>query len=215
MVSDWVSQLNRPRQAYINLLENIVSIKKSFAMQPRWRRGLVVKSKLPIALQRWLLNNGSLTARLLALFQGDLKVEIISQYWGTPRTDEALAMAIVPRAKVLIREVILHGGGQACIYARSILPYRSLTGHMRAMRKLDNRPLGAWLFSQPNMRRGPLTVASFQHNEVELPALVQQNHPLWGRRSVFYIDDKPLLVSEIFLEPLFNIIASHQPEVKS
>jgi chorismate--pyruvate lyase len=192
-----------------------VSIKTSFAMRPRWRRGLAVKSKLPIALQRWLLNDGSLTARLLVLFNGDLKVEIISQYWGSPRTDEALAMAIAPRARVLIREVILHGGGQACIYARSILPCKSLTGSMRAMRKLDNRPLGAWLFSQPNMRRGPLTVASFQNNVIELPALVQQNHPLWGRRSVFYIEDKPLLVSEIFLEPLFNIITSRQSEVKN
>lgn len=189
-----------------------MSIKTSFAMRPRWRRGLVVKSELPIALQRWLFNDGSLTARLLALFQGDLKVEIISQYWGSPRTDEALAMAIAPRAKVLIREVILHGGGQACIYARSILPYRSLTGPMRAMRKLDNRPLGAWLFSQPNMRRGPLTVANFQNNDIELPIFARRNKPLWGRRSVFYIEDKPLLVSEVFLEPLFSVITSGQVE---
>ncbi len=184
----------------------MLRIKHTLVNQPRWRPGVLVKNRLGLVLQSWLLNEDSLTARLKNLFAGDFKVEIVSQRWGKALVDEAIAMAISPKERVLIREVILHGGGQACVYARSILPQSSLTGRMRSLRKLDNKPLGAWLFSQKNMRRSQLDVADFQQADMALPVPARCNQPLWGRRSVFYIDGKPLLVSEIFLEPLLVAI---------
>ena len=57
------------------------------------------------------------------------------------------------------------------------------------------------------MTREPVQVACFKSisllNRAQLDASVS---PLWGRRSVFRLDKKPLLVSEIFLHPfkLYN-----------
>ena len=63
--------------------------------------------------------------------------------------------------------------------------------------------LGAVLFADPCMRRGVLQISELSS---EHPMFAQATGRLkrkpkriWGRRSVFYLGDKPLLVNEIFL----------------
>jgi len=142
-----------------------------------------------------LLDKGSLTARLQAKSAGHFHVQLLRQFWHTASLSEARLLGIAPRAKVLVREVILHGNGQAWVFARSIFPHSSLQGSLRRMGKFDSRPLGAFLFSQTGMRRGPMEVSRFSG----VGSTTGTQDDVWGRRSVFYIDDKPLLVSEVFL----------------
>lgn len=151
-----------------------------------------------------------MTRRLTNLYQGQFHVEVLEQHWGTPNADEAKALGLSTRDKVLVREVILHGAEQPRVYARSIIPSRSLVGRVRALTQLGDRPLGAWLFQQPDLRRGAIEVANFSASNLPLPTTEQQAG--WGRRSVFYVDDKPLLVCEIFLQSLVDDIErSRQP----
>jgi chorismate--pyruvate lyase len=70
---------------------------------------------------------------------------------------------------------------------------------LRHLRKQDTRPLGAFLFSKPNLQRSSIAVAQISDNHAYVPARLSQGQNLWGRRSVFYLDAKPLLVSEVFL----------------
>ncbi|MEL7398980.1 MAG: chorismate lyase [Pseudomonadota bacterium] len=177
---------------------------------PQWQPSVALLDRVSATLKQWLLDKGSLTRRLTNLYQGQFYVEVLEQHWGTPNIDEAKALSLSTRDKVLVREVILHGAEQPRVYARSIIPSRSLVGRVRALTQLGDRPLGAWLFQQPDLRRGAIEVANFSASNLPLPTTEQQAG--WGRRSVFYVDDKPLLVCEIFLQSLVDDIErSRQP----
>ncbi len=159
---------------------------------------------VPSRWRPWLLDRGSLTQRLVAASAGQFRVRILAQGIAKPRRTEARTLGIPHPQLAVVREVILYGSDQPWVYARSVLPLSSLTGRLARLRKLDERPLGALLFADPSMRRGKLELARVQPAKVALPQeLGIFDSPLWGRRSVFYIADKPLLVSEIFL-PTFS-----------
>ena len=159
---------------------------------------------VPARWRHWLLDRGSLTQRLMTASDGQFRVRILAQGIAKPRRSEAQILGIANHHLAVVREVILYGNDQPWVYARSVLPISSLTGRLTRLRKLDERPLGALLFADPSMRRGKLELASVQPSKVPLPLeLGIFDTPLWGRRSVFYVADKPLLVSEIFL-PTFS-----------
>ncbi len=154
----------------------------------------------------WLLDRGSLTQRLVALSGGQFRVQVLAQRIAVPRLSERRALGLPPRQLALIREVVLRGRDQPWVFARSVLPLASLTGSLRRWRKLDARPLGARLFSYPQLRRGALETANLRaaalplHPDTSLPPETK----LWGRRSLFFVHGKPLLVCEIFLPALLQ-----------
>lgn len=160
----------------------------------------------PAALKDWLLDRGSLTRRLQRHSGGDFAVTVLSQRWVRPRLDEAQALAIPPHQYALVREVILHGRGQPWVYARSVLPLAVLAGPLRFLRRLDNRPLGALLFGNPAIRRGPVVLQRWP--QALLPADLQRTDTatLWGRYSVFSRDAQGILVSEVFLPALADSV---------
>lgn len=159
---------------------------------------------MPPALRSWLLDQGSLTQRLIHASGNRFRVEILKQEIETPRLSELRALNMPQRQQALVREVLLYGGDDAWVYARSILPLSTLTGSLRRLRKLDNRPLGALLFKDTTMQRGPIEIACITPGNSQLPRAVRYfKEPLWGRRSVFSLSKKPILVCEIFL-PTFK-----------
>ncbi|MFL0797845.1 MAG: chorismate lyase [Cellvibrionaceae bacterium] len=172
-----------------------------FVREPRWSNA---KLQVPRRWKTWLLDQGSLTARLQQLSGGQFSVHRLSQAWGRPTLSERRALGLDHHQLALVREVLLYGGDQPWVYARSILPAATLTGPLRSLRQLDEKPLGALLFSNPTMCRGDIEVAKVPvaylppsaHGVVES---LQETDALWGRRSVFFLYDKPLLVSETFL----------------
>jgi chorismate--pyruvate lyase len=84
---------------------------------------------------------------------------------------------------------------QVWVKARSIIPVTTLSGKERQLQYLGNKPLGAYLFRSKGMRR----------SELEFVSVTRQNEPVvFGRRSIFYLHDKPLLVSELFMPSVFN-----------
>jgi chorismate lyase len=152
-----------------------------------------------LSLWTWLCNTDSLTARLVAKSQGAFQVEIQRQVIAIPSLSEQRLLGQAHPKLALIREVVLLGHGQPWVFARSVLPLESLNGKLRHLRKQDKRPLGAFLFSQPELRRSAIAVAQIRRHHNYVPDTLIQQDSLWGRRSVFYVEDKPLLVSEVFL----------------
>lgn len=164
---------------------------------PNWRSMLSkADSTVPHTWRNWLSDAGSLTARLLDASNGNLKVRVLQQSLEVPKFSERRLLDIGDRRRAMVREVILYGENKPWVYARSILPLTTLRGRLRKLRRLSNKPLGELLFKDPTMRRKPVQVACFDYAS-------GVNNSIWGRRSVFTLDDKPLLVAEVFL-PDFN-----------
>lgn len=134
----------------------------------------------------------------MKLSRGEFKVEVLTQQMAVPMLSEIRALGIPLRQKALIRQVILYGCNIPLVYARSVIPVKTLTGRLKKLRKLNNKPLGALLFRDVAMQRGDIEIGCL-HQELAS----NYDATVWGRRSLFYLDKKPLLVSELFI-PGFN-----------
>ncbi|WP_341938128.1 chorismate--pyruvate lyase family protein [Marinimicrobium sp. C2-29] len=167
--------------------------------EPRWTPGRAG----PRHLQPWLLDQGSLTAKLVRESRGDFRVSVRRQGLARPRLSERRALGLGAGRWALVREVVLWGEGQPWVFARSVIPLTSLTGRLRQLRRLQTRPLGGFLFAQPDLERGPIELSRMTPRNSSVPASLQGEEALWGRRSIFRLEARPLLVSEVFL-PAFT-----------
>lgn len=162
-------------------------------------------SKLNEHLKDWLLDPSSLTARLKKHCQ-NFRIEVLGQKIETCDVDEA-NNDITAGEEVLVREVLLFCDDKPQVFARSLLPLSSLTGEEAKLAQLGNQSLGQVLFNNPRLIRKGIEVASFDQdsNVATLSKLYDLivDKPLWGRRSVFILDKKPLMVAEIFLPHAF------------
>ena len=164
----------------------------------RWRRG-----QLQPGLRDWLLDASSLTRRLQQHCGGDFRVRLDWQGWARPALDECRVLGLHRRQHALIREVHLLCGDTPQVFARTVIPRSSLRGRERRLAHLGERPLGAVLFADPRMQRGEVEIARIEPGAAlyvhALGGEGPDSGPIWGRRSLFWLGRRPLLVSEIFL----------------
>lgn len=169
-----------------------------------WKPGrYFLRSSIPRGLSGWLLDTASLTLRLQRLCPGKFQVRVLSQAWGTPGIDEARVLGMKQGSLAIIRQVHLLCNGQPWVYARTVIPVTSLRGKLQQLAHLGARPLGGMLFADPGMQRGRVELARISSGQsVYLAATGHLHHcpaEIWGRRSVFRLSGRPLLVSEVFL----------------
>ena len=156
---------------------------------------------IPQQLRDWLLDKGSLTQRLKTAYPDSFRVQVIRHEWGLPTASERHFLTMNEHEIASIREVVLYGGEQPRVFARSILPASSLTGSNRCLLHLKQRPLGEFLFSQPSLQRGPIEITMLPANTFNphLPVNYTPEQEAWGRRSLFFLSEKPISVCEFFL----------------
>jgi chorismate--pyruvate lyase len=159
-----------------------------------------------VGLSDWLWDRGSLTARLVKASGGAFRVRVMHQGWGSALYSESRLLGMRRGEAALVREVELLGHDTPWVFARTLIPASSLKGGARRLAGLGDKPLGAVLFSDPSMRRGPTQVARLLPRHplfaVATNSLEQKPVELWGRRTLFFLAGKPLLVNEIFLPEL-------------
>ncbi|MCK5002030.1 MAG: chorismate lyase [Gammaproteobacteria bacterium] len=177
----------------------------SSSITQRWykRRQLFTK-RLPPVVRSWLFDASSLTARLIRYSSGNFHVELLSQEIRRPTWDEAKVLEIASNQFALIRQVRLCCGKKSVVYARTVIPLSTLKGAERSYANLGNRPLGAMLFADHSMRRDEVMVTQLLPENPLYKRTGAQDEIIWGRRSVFHVGDKPLLVSEYYLPELFR-----------
>ena len=151
----------------------------------------------------WLFDASSLTARLVNLCGKDFSVKVISQQWQTIDAEEAAAMSLQDERSALVRQVFLCCGDRPLVYARTVIPKVTVQGARRRYANMGNRPLGAMLFSDRTMRREDVQVAELPASH-ETNQYIESDGPVWGRRSVFRVSGRPLMVCEYFLPELLE-----------
>jgi len=153
-------------------------------------------------LAPWLRDRGSLTKRIQ---QRCVHFAVRGVRSGLARIalDESALLDLAPRQLAYSREVFLYADDQPVVFAHSALAREHLRGAWSAVRMLGNKPLGALLFAHPLVERKPLHYQTLRitHPLYHRAARVLRHppHRLWARRSLFYLHDAPLLVTEVFL----------------
>ncbi len=132
----------------------------------------------------WLDDDKSLTAKLKQKFKS-FAVEVLTQEIQKPHKNELEVVDF--SGDCVIREVQLLGDNQIVVFARSVIP---ITSDTEDLLKIGSKPLGEVLFNDKSIKGGDLQVTNSEST--------------WGRRSAFTIGTTKLLVSEFFLENLYE-----------
>ena len=157
-------------------------------------------------LSNWLLDPSSLTKRLKA-HSKSFYVKVLGQQVITCSALDACE-SITEGEQVLVREVILYCNEQPHVFARTLIPLTSLTGEQKILSELGEQPLGQIIFNNPSLERTLIQLSEFSKDSTvgKLTQVLLENSEglhmldhLWGRRSLFSIEGKPLVVAEVFL----------------
>lgn len=181
-----------------------------FRTEPRWLPlTRVPRTQVPAKYLPWLLDSASLTQRLIELCAGEFRVQVLSQGWVRPLRNESRALGLRRPGRALVRQVHLLCAGAPWVFARTVIPRATLTGPRRRLAHLRARSLGAVLFSDPSMRRDEVEIARLTPADGLFAAATQSlktpPEAVWGRRAVFRLSGRPLLVSEFFLPPIADL----------
>ena len=148
-----------------------------------------------------MLDEESLTRRLRERWGTAFRVQLTAHLWASPARDEVRLLNLRAGTQALIREVQLCDGDVPYVHARTVMPTTTLTGKHRQLACLGTRPLGAAIFADPSLRRERLDVATVGPGDSVFPDLQER---AWGRRSLFTLEGKPLIVYEVFLPEFFE-----------
>tara|TARA_B110000858_G_scaffold198514_1_gene265996 strand:+ start:10331 stop:10894 length:564 start_codon:yes stop_codon:yes gene_type:complete len=143
--------------------------------------------------RRWLFDSSSLTKLLIQKSGGDFRVEVRGEEWLL-LPNPAVRSCFGPLAadhRFWSRKVVLIGDNTPWVLAHTLIPEFSLAGPLKRVLELNEKPLGEYLFSHPELIRGGIDITPIAENA-------------WGRRSLFYLFEKPILVAEFFLPAILD-----------
>lgn len=177
-------------------------------MKPDWKNKEV--SQQTISEKRvypFLYHEDSLTRLIQQHCSGLFNLELISEEWQRPLMNETQLLSLSEDETAFIRKVFLKDDNQALVYARSIIPENTLSGNNKRLLKMGKQPLGDFLFNDESTYRVKMHYATIPvDSELHTEAIKDSGitSELWGRQSLFHIEQKPLLVTEIFLPAILE-----------
>ncbi len=144
--------------------------------------------------QRWLLEQGSLS-ELFAQYCQHFSVELTFNQPIEAGLLSAQESQLLKPESCLLRQVVLQGDGQPWALGRTLIPL-SVNDDEFDLSQQGSTPLGVTIFAAQHVRRDALQVG-----RVLTPA-----GDLLARRSRLWMNDKPMLVAELFLPaaPIYN-----------
>jgi chorismate--pyruvate lyase len=172
--------------------------------EPLWRPAhRLSRHGIPEKYLPWLLDPASLTERIIAHCHENFRVRLLDQRRARPLRNETEALGMRAGTRAIVRQVQLMCGDTSWVYARTIIPPRTFARKLHRFNTLGARSLGAMLFSDPSMKRGEVEVTSLTPSDRLYHLVTRDLHDkpetIWGRRSLFRLGGKPLLVCEFFL----------------
>lgn len=158
-------------------------------------------------IRDFLFHEDSLTRFIQLRCEGEFSIELISESKDQALPDETQFLSLQHDETTFIRRSRLKCGDEAVVYARTIMPLQTIAGENQWLTKLGTKPLGDVLFNDETTYRTDMRYAKIPvHCELHEEATKDLNitSDLWGRQSLFYTAQQPLLVTEIFLPAILE-----------
>ena len=181
-------------------------------MKLRWHNKDIARLQInDKSLHPFIFQTGSLTRYIQQQCKGTFHIDIKSEAWRYPMPDEVRLLKMRTREHAFIRESWLKCDNQPMVYARTVIPRKTLKGKCKELTRLGTKPLGEILFADKTTYRSVMRYAMIPaqcelYNQASKP--VERNTGFWGRQSLFYIKNKPLLIIEVFLPSIKECIQS-------
>lgn len=167
----------------------------------------IITTSPPEWLKEWLLEEGSLTAKLQKI-TGASALKPLRNNWQKPDW-WANHVLLHQEDKVFQREIIISSHGLPCWYARTIIPSSTYYTFCDIFEKLATKSLGDIIFSEPHIERTALCFYKVEKENIEYywpkKYHLKVQEGMWTKLSHFMIDARfPFYLSEIFL-PEFSL----------
>lgn len=172
----------------------------------------------PPALRHWLTGGGSLTNKLKA-HSSVFRVQRLHQQAAPCLNDEAAAIGLRRRSRVMEREVLLRCDNTPVVFGHTVVPMAADAGDWPLFSALGERSLGSTLFGDPLVRRGALEFARLRASHPlarraraavapdVLPVLVPDGEEImYARRCLYQRHNGLLLVTEVFLPDVLQLV---------
>lgn len=145
------------------------------------------------SMAQWLTKPYILN-KTLEQAHGSIQVQVLYQGFNEAFEHEHELLKNEKRDRpFFVREVYLKQDEKILTYGRVVMPEVTYLNNKTKILELKNKPFGKHiLYSHPNYTRSEFEYAYIQYNE----------HPLWGRRSLFYLNADPLIVTEFYMTEL-------------
>lgn len=162
---------------------------------------------MPEKVQSWIYESGSLTKRIKEHYQDAFSLSVLFHQWKRPFLSETRSLCLPGNKYCLTREVLLSAHEQPLILARTIIPVKTLKGAQRTLSRLGTRPLGEVIFCYPKLARLEMDIALIAPGQWSSAAqkIINHDQKIWGRRTVYAIQQRRMLVSEFFLPGVLEI----------
>jgi chorismate--pyruvate lyase len=172
-------------------------------------------------MRDWLATPASLTARLVGA-STTFRVRRLHQQTAPGALEEVAALGLARRARVRERDVLLCCDGVPVVFGHTVVPLSATARDWPLFSALGERSLGATLFYDPLVKRGPLEFARLNHDHpllarvrTALGAPDLDKHVFHARRCVYRRHQGLLMVTEVFLPAVLNLAGNNkQRELK-
>lgn len=158
----------------------------------------------------WLLEPGSLTARVRARCETAFHLTVVRETGASPEeVPEDWPYPALPR----LREVTLNCGDTPLVFARTLMPDPATSGNEWLL-SLGDRPLGDVLFQSGGTRDGDFEIALLtpesdlfqcaarQRADLSVNLMRNADACIWARRSWVNLEKSRILICECFLPGL-------------
>jgi chorismate lyase len=183
------------------------------SIENKWSIAEDLTARVPHYLLDWILCKDSTTAKIRKLTDNQLVMNIISEEFSLPMENEAKKLIQNTSAHCLVRKALMQASNLPWLYCRSVFPKKTLTGEESIFSNLGSQPIGDILFGKNAWARSlfelsELTTESLLYQEAT-EHLTFKPDSLWARRSVFALQNKSILITEVFL-PAFLEKLEHE-----
>jgi len=181
----------------------------SKSQTPKWQYYSTKVHTMPPHLRAWLLHSASFIDRLKLHGVMHPRVKVLQEVWEVPFSTERKRLNMRFDEVALIREVLILSEGTIWGFARSVFPKQMLTGKESELAHLKTRSLGSVIFKDPTLTRSEFEICEL-HPGMDWYQKVAhhvdlQDKPLWARRSLFNLQQKEFLLTEVFMPEIATL----------
>ena len=163
-------------------------------------------SALSKSEKSWLMDTYVLTQSLNSLEDATCRLDVLDERLDVLSTDERSAFMKNSAKEAWVRQIYHLVEGTPVIYARTVVPTPTFNRFKADFLALKSQPIGVTLlYDRPEVTRSCFTYRQIKaHEPIYQNAFLTADNlqHLWARRSLFYINELPLLISEVFMSTM-------------